>query len=393
MSHPDGTRGIEQLVRDTLTDPRRRLDPPPGHYQLVGQRIGRVRRQRALRWAGSVAAVVVLIAGLGLVAGRQRGAQPGPLGQPSPSTATTGGYGHWRSLSNIGTGAAVDVVAAGTAFYVVEESPATLLVLDRVDLRVVGSTGIPDGVEALAVDPGAARIWLWYTRPDGSTLAREYATGTLAPLRDVPVGDTQVFNGVAVDGDLWLATGKGLYRIRPSDTASQPVPGFTAGVHGLALDPTRHRLVLDTPLPGTAPWGSLRMTALYPDTMAVVTGAELPLLKESIAVVSGHVWVGGYGDETQPRLYRLDPDTLQVAGTSPLNDQVGPGAILWGGDDTLWVRDGADNGVSCVNPVTGEVAAQWSANLDPIASVGRTALAVIGGTSLVQLELSDRCAG
>lgn len=381
---------VEDLIRDTLTDPRRRLEPPPGHHQLIGEQIGRARRRRNRRRAGAVAAVVALLAVGGLAAQRPRTVLA-PYLEPSPATTTAGPYGGWHTLPKIGPGEPIEVVSnRGTFFYLLEESPGTLLMLDSLTLAVVQSVAVPDRPQSLAMDQTAGGIWVIYTRPDGVTMAREYS-GSFAPVRDVAVTDRQVFDAVALDGQLWLATGDGLYRIGPSDTAARPVPGLTGSVTALALDPVRQRLIY-TATP-TDPGASLRVNALDPATMAVTAGANLPLSKVSIAVVADHVWVGGFASGVNQHLYQLDPDNLTVSGTSEVNEQVGPGAVVSGGYDSLWVKDGTDEGLSCVNPGTGAIWQQWLVGVATVASTQGPVAIGVNQPNLVQLTVGGRCPG
>jgi hypothetical protein len=390
MSQPDGAHGIEQLVRDTLTDPRRRLDPPAGHHELVRAGIGRARRARTLRWVGATAAVVTLLAVVGLLVEHPTGTGPGPAALPSRSP-TVSQYA-WRRLPAVGPGEPVRILAADGWFYVLEQSPGTVLRLDRPNLAIAASAPVPDRVESLAVDPGADRLWAWYTRPDGITVAREFVASTLAQLRDVTVSGEQAFQGVALDGTLWLGTNAGLYRIGPSDSVARLVPGVAA-VYGIAVDPGRHRLLIDQPPAGALLLSTdIRVAALDPATLVLTVGTQLPVFKDEIVVVAGQIWLGGYGSGDTPRLYRLDPATLQVAGTSEVNDQVGPGAVLWAGTGSLWVHDGGDEGMSCLDPATGAIRQQWQANLNWVASLPGTAIAVLQ-PNLVQLEVTDGCGG
>ena len=385
MTQPDAPHGIEQLVRDTLVDPRRRLDPPPGHYQTVNARIGRARRRRNSRWLAAAVGVVAVLAAGGLVMD-QRGTGEGPSTPTSPSTAPSAAapqYAFWRSLPAIGTGEPVDVAAGDGWFYLLQESPGTVVRLNGRDVTTGASAPVPDKPEWLSVDAAADRLWVGYREPTGMAKVREYIASTLAPLRDVPVTDVQVFQSVAVDGELWTGTAKGLFRIGQGDQAARPVPGAGEMVFALALDPTRHRLLMDSPT---------GVNALDPGTLAVTQGARLNFVKESIAVVSGQVWVGGYTSGQDRRIYHLDPVTLQVTGTSPINDQVGPGAILAAGVSSLWVRGGADDTVSCLDPASGAVLRQWRRAGGPIVSLPGIALTV-SPPNLYQLALGDGCAG
>ena len=384
MSQPDAPRGIEQLVRDTLVDPRRRLDPPAGHYQAVNQRIGRARRRRNTRWLAAAVGVVAVLTAGGLLVDRT-GTRPEPSTQHSPSASpsATPRVGQRLPLPVIGPGEPVDVVAADGWFYLLEDSPGTVLRLDRASFAIGASADFPGTAESLAVDAPADRLWVGYRVPTGLSRVREYVASTLALLRDVPVTNQQVFRTVAVDGELWLGTDGGLLRLGPADQAARPVPGFTQMGYALALDPTRHRLLMDAPA---------GVIAVELGTLAVTRGASMSLVKESIAVVAGQVWVGGYASGQERRIYHLDPTTLQVSGTSPVDDQVGPGAILAAGSSALWVHDGGDTGLFCVDPVSGAVQQQWQRSGDPIASLPGVAVTV-DPPGLVRLMLAGGCAG
>lgn len=385
MSQPDAPRGIEQMVRDTLVDPRRRLDPPPGHYQSVTERIGRARRRRNTRWLAAAVGVLAVLAVGGLFVTRT-GTGPGPSARPSPSaspSASGPSVGQRHPLPSIGPGEPVKIVAADGWFYVLEDSPGTVLRLDRASFAIGASADVPGTAESLAVDAPADRLWVGYHLPTGISRVREYVASTLALLRDVPTTDRQVFSGVAVDGELWLGTDGGVLRVGPSDQAARPVPGFEQMGYALTLDPGRHRLLMDAPA---------GVIAMDPATLAVTRGASLSLVKESIAVVAGQVWVGGYASGEERRIYHLDPTTLQVSGTSPVGDQVGPGAIVSAGSSSLWVHDGGDTGAFCVDPVSGAIRQQWQRSGDPIASLPGVAVSV-DPPGLAQLMLSDGCAG
>ncbi len=59
------TDALETLVRETLGDPRRRLDPDPEHYSQVARRMNALRRRRAARgrsWRRGWQTMVVVVA-------------------------------------------------------------------------------------------------------------------------------------------------------------------------------------------------------------------------------------------------------------------------------------------------------------------------------------------
>jgi hypothetical protein len=111
-------------------------------------------------------------------------------------------------------------------------------------------------------------------------------------------------------------------------------------------------------------------------------------------VVANHVWVGGFASGIdKPRIYQLDPDRLTVIGTSEVNKQVGPGAVVSGGYDSLWVHDGADEGLSCVNPGTGAIWQQWLVGVDTVASMPGPLAVGVNQPNLVQLTVGGGCPG
>jgi hypothetical protein len=111
-------------------------------------------------------------------------------------------------------------------------------------------------------------------------------------------------------------------------------------------------------------------------------------VRRNVAVVAGQVWVGGYG----PRLVHLDPDTLQPAGTSPVAQEVGPGAAVWPGSAVVWVRNGGDEGLTCMNPADGAALQRWREVQGPVASTTGAALAS-QRAGAVWLTLDPVCAG
>ena len=164
---------------------------------------------------------------------------------------------------------------------------------------------------------------------------------------------------------------------------------------GLAADPARHRVLVGAMPLSSAPtntFAGVRVVAI--DTRSGKVVAQSPQTsvgKESIAVVGHEVWVGGYGDVDKPRLEHLDAATLKFVGSSPAGDNLGPGAILWPGADVLWVRNGGDEGLSCVDPKTGTILEQWLAIQGPVVSSNGHAFGIQAG--LQPLGLTGRCTG
>jgi hypothetical protein len=168
------------------------------------------------------------------------------------------------------------------------------------------------------------------------------------------------------------------------------VPGIVAA-YGLAADPARHRVIVGA-FNGSA--GGAQIDAVYTRTGKVSKGAQTTLGKESIAVAGGEIWVGGYGSEgpgRTNRLLHLDANTLQISGSSPLSDMIGPGAVVWPGQHVVWVSAGGDASVSCLSPETGAVLADYGNARGPVTSVGGSAYAL--NPNVVPLILTAGCTG
>ena len=136
-----------------------------------------------------------------------------------------------------------------------------------------------------------------------------------------------------------------------------------------------------------------QVVAVDDKTHALTRGGGLPFGKESIAVVGDDDLGRGYGDDPTARLVQLDTKTLQrKAGSSPVNADLGPGAILWAGQHVLWVRSGGSEQLDCVDPTTGDSLQTWNAVQGPVTSVAGAAYAADNGL-LKKLTLNAACKG
>lgn len=398
---------VERLLRDTLTDPRRSLEPDPRQYEWITELARGYRRRRARNRAGGLLAAAAVLAVL-IGVGGSVGGQPHPhRGAGPPPTAGIAGATGTRQPVAVGAGHAVDVVAGSPTpgaggkptpgeMYVLENSPPRLLRVDPTTMTVDAGADILLDPGGLALDEPAGKLWVWSRGSSTRTTVAEYAIADLTPLGGFTLPDYTV-TAAAWDGQLWLAAEHGLFRL--SDAAPGPVRVAAGGrgqVFSVAADPDHDRVLAG--VADTARFGGVRVIALGSRGQLLRTGDPLPVGKESIAVIGDRIWVGGYASGTSPRLVRLDPATLSVAGSSPVSHQVGAGAILWPGRTVLWVRDGGDAGLSCVDPVDGSVLQQWDSVQGPVASVPGYALAVgddrgASGTDTSTLDLWGRCAG
>jgi hypothetical protein len=100
------------------------------------------------------------------------------------------------------------------------------------------------------------------------------------------------------------------------------------------------------------------VVAYEPATGREAARVDVQLGKISIALTgNGELWVAGYdmlGDVAR-KVVHLDAATLEVAGGTPMNDRIGPGAVVWPGDSVVWVENNGGN-VTCVDAVTGAIA-------------------------------------
>jgi hypothetical protein len=370
---------IETLVRETLTDPRRRLDPDPQHYERVRGRARVLRRQRAGWWtagAAAVAAAAVVIA----ISAVPSGNRPRPLGRPAPTRVATP-LGVIDPLINFPTGV-TDVAVGPTSAYLLLSSPPSVVRLALPGHGVQATGSAPASADGLSLDPTANLLWVWSTAADGRMTVGEYDATSLTLRQTATIPTGQAFSAVAMGGELWLTSPAGLYRVTGTGTVTQ-VPGLT-GVFGLAADRGRNRILAGV--------DNTQLVAVDPSTLQVTRGGPIDVGKDSVAVVDGQIWVGGYGSGTGDRLRRYDPVTLKPVGTSEVNQQLGPGAVVWPGTGVIWVRDGGDEGLSCLDPVDGRILQQWREVQGPVASVTGNAMAAHNGQA-VRLPLNQTCRG
>lgn len=387
---------VEQLLRETLGDPRRRLPDAPDLYERVRAGAKR-RRQHSVRLGAAVCAVAVVVA-VAIVIGTgpadHRTARPGVAPSASTiepaqdSTSTT------INLSAYDFGANDVAVTRDAAYVLVGTAPMRLLELDPTTGKVLHAAYGPSDTDGgLIIDTGGGSVFVWSAAGE----LREYDARSLAQtniIYDVglPTG-TQIFSAVAIDGQAWFATDQGLFAVVGSGNkaVATKVPGLS-GVFGLAADPAHHRVIVGaTAADGTAALGQTQIDAVDLMTKTVTLGGQVNVGKEGIAVVNGQVWVGGYGETAWPRLIELDAN-LQPKTMPAVNSLLGPGAIVWPGEGVLWVRHGGDETLDCVDARDGAVLQTWSSVQGPVSSVPGVAYAANNG-SLLRLTLNAACPG
>ena len=395
---------VEKLLRETLTDPRHRLDPPPGMYDGVRQR-ARHRRHRMVQLASAVTAVVV-IAGVATAIGVKTN-QP-RKGQAAASLSASPPTHAQFNRVDIGAGSTGSLSLTPFAVFLAQTRPNGLVAVSPSDLSIAKQIVTPDAVDGTTVDQGAALVWTWSSiQPpvgsadsvQGSTSIHAYETSTLE-LRTAVTIPTYTFSAVALYGDLWVATADGLYVVADNNGSPAATKVTDGQVFSVAADAPRHRVLFGvynntpTTTSNTNTLGIVAVHAVDTSNRHVTTiGTQLPVGKESIAVVDGQVWVAGYGSGAL--LIHLDAKTLRpiaTGGPGLGKLDLGPGAIVWPGESVVWVRAGGSEALSCVDPKTGAVLEQWDEVQGPVASVAGRAYAASDG-SLEQLSLAGGCKG
>jgi hypothetical protein len=395
---------VEQLLRETLADPRHRLDPGPGMYDTVRERAHQ-RRRRAVQVASAFTAVVLIASvatAIGVNSGHRRADQvAAPSITPSPQT------GQATSV-DLGKGSTSAMAVTSSGVFVARQQPNELLQVSTTNLLITKRVATPDAVDGIAVDAAAGRVWTWSTTQAtvadsgqstgiDSTSIHAYATSSFAIDGAVTV-PTYTFDAAALDGQLWLATNDGLYVVTTAANGPVATKVISGTVFSVAADAVRHRVLygaqVSAPMGGANSLGSIVVHEIDAFTHAVIgVGSALPIGKESIAIVGDQIWVGGYGSDSTPRLFHLDGASLQPIQTTALDAlALGPGAIVWPGASVVWVRSGGSEGLACIDPQSGALLEQWPAVQGPVASVRGGAFAASDG-SLDQLSLSGDCTG
>lgn len=388
---------VEELLRQTLTDPRHKVDPGVGLYETVQSRArGRRHRRTTVMLA---AAAVIAVAAVGTTLGVRSSAQhrASPVNVPS-GAPVQGTIGH---SIDIGTNSftVTDAVTTTDALYVLASDPNKLVLLSPDGTQVKETADGPEGTPT-GLSLSAGRVWVWSQDSDkGRSDVRAYAARTLAFLGEFTV-DGAIFNAIAIDDALYFNSDHGL-QVAHTDVQKNGVittiegSVVTGSTYGLAADPARHRVLVGVTPTASAPpngFAGARIVAIDTRTGKVVAqSAQTSLGKESIAVVDNQVWVAGYGDVDKPHLLHLDAKTLRVVGTSPIGAKAGPGSIVWPGQNIVWARGGGNEQLGCLDPKTGAVLETWNAVQGPVTSVGGSAFGVEQG--LQQLNLSGGCTG
>jgi hypothetical protein len=340
---------------------------------------------------------VIAIVAASTVVLSQSGHRTSTTNRPSPSQPSKPAIGTLDQAVDVGSGWPGEAVVTTDGLYVLTTTPSQVVLLNAAGTNIKATASVPM-TDAVGIAVGDGRVWVWSQNP---RVLYVYDATTLQRLGWYTTSG-QIFAVTVVDGELYLTTdGGGLLRASAAQLPSGPltttkVAGIDGFTYGLAADPARHRVLVGVTPAGSPPangFTGARVVAVDTRTGKVVAQSpQTSVGKESIAVVGDQVWIGGYGDTDKPRIEHLDARTLRAVGTSPVGSQVGPGAILWAGQDVLWVRDGGDEQLSCVDPSTGTILEQWTAVQGPVTSVAGHAYGVQTGVQPLT-PLSGACTG
>jgi hypothetical protein len=339
--------------------------------------------RRRNRWL-TAAVVAVLVLAVGMFSHRhphRNSAAPAPDAFASaPEQQALGLRGRRVSL---GDGTPIDLAMQGALVYVLTRSPPRLIEVDGRGRTVMNSIMVTEGTTLMAFDGESNRLVT--VSSDGvSSMLQFYE-----PLLFNVVGQLAlpiVVNAItSVGGQLWLGANGGLYRITTRAKVAERLSGVDGAVRALVADPARHRLLVTL--------GDWPTTLLSVDsaTGRVTARSTLALGKVSLAVAAATIWVGGYGGPNDRKVLRLSPSTLNVIGASPVDAVVGPGAIVWGGEDVVWVRSGDSEDLACLASGSGSVLAHWSGIQGPVVSGAGLAFAPSMGYLLMLQTLHTSC--
>jgi hypothetical protein len=339
-----------------------------------------VRPLRGRLWRGMTVALTVATAvvAVALMRGQSQGprtaARPAPTPAasetPSPHTA----YGHKGRPVEIGAGSPVAIALKLDDLYVQLDHPSRLVALDPIhpSTRVV-SRNTPARPRLMLIDEANNRVWVISDEPRGGSRASAYDAATLAST----TGERLPFTasaGAVLDGVLYLAGPRGVFQLPmvAGRVRLSLLPGSLPQVRTLAPDRFGHRLV------ATA-LGVPASVQSIPVAGGRLFAVSRPLTgRVSVAVAGAQIWIAGDHGRQQPTVLRLDAATL-AALNSGVVGSASP-SVVWPGDSVVWISQ--SSALSCVDAVTGAVAAQWPGISGQVVSTGvcsKTAFAIDDG--------------
>lgn len=309
-----------------------------------------------------VVAVLVVVAGLalGIVVSNRAGHHPHAVNSPHPSAPPPSAAP--PSGVPVGAGSADTPALLMNGFvYIIREGLLYMHAATRpiINETVVGRFRRPDAAYLLVGDAAHRRIWAVQTI-EPSWTAYEYDAATLEQL-DARGANGSVAGAAVLGGDLYVNTDVGVVRDVGRAARRLESTGIRGG-RAIAADPGRGRLLL-LDLDGA----NAQIRGQSSTSHTIVAARAPVLVKGDIAVVGGHIWVGGFG-ERGALLYQLDPRSLRRLGASPLEAALGPGAVIVasGAHDFLVRSGGGGDQLWCVDGRSGAVRQTWAHVGDPV---------------------------
>jgi len=349
-------------------------------------RPGRLRRQ--------VLAGVVVVAAVGaLIVARSQGD-----GSPTASSSSS------RPRATIGESAPPSAPAPAPAIGVVTSSDVTFARIgttvyaldDGVLITVDLQTGrrrewpaVPANADryAMVADPAGTLVWL-VAATDTRAMVEALNPATLEVIGRRQVLRSQFMSAAAFDGVLYVGMTSGTFLIAPGGgSRAYTAPAMGGMPLALAADPSRYRILATVIREGNVVVGAWSEGRERPDVVA--TSA---IGKGALVTAGGRIWAVGFGPHAV--LARLDPKTLHAVRHSPLERQLGAGAVLVdSAREHLLVRAGAGNAdLWCLDAGSGAVVRHWGAAAGTAVLTSQGVVVLAPGRPLIRLP-SGACRG
>lgn len=346
-------------------------------------------RARTPRWIVAVLVVAALALGVTAIAAKSKHRRPVAQSAPTasaapPSTVFTPYIG---AALSIGPTMTVDVAVSGTHLYVLQVG--RLAELDTQNSAIIAQVPVGNPADGnslrLVDDPTGTSIWV-ITFGRTPTSITQFDARTLRPIRATS-WPAAVDGAAELDGYLYLQT-DGVAVLGPHDQNPHLIPGLSGPPGSIAADGLRHRLLI-------LKLGSPTRILTYSRGGTVQdSGAALDVSRADLAVVDGHVWLGGYGP-AGAELEQLDPVTFAPGPTNPLFAFLGAGARLVArGQHVVWVRAAPgqmSSFLSCINATDGTELRSWFGIEGQVASAVHSGF-IADGSAVLPLQLG-RCTG
>jgi len=339
-------------------------------------------RQRH-RWIAA-AIVTTLIVVASLVSNRSRPEPSVNNTDARPSKSVVAGPPLPGEAVDIGLGEPIDVTFGRGVGYALTVRPSRLVVFDVATHRTMNAALVGEGTVFVLFDEQAPDL-LWTVAVRGAASDLVAYDPLFLTVRARAKLDAAVMAATSIQGTLWMTTPSGLYRLPVGAKAASRVADVDGQLRAIAADPTRGRVLVSA---GDMPAAIVSVDAV---TTKVLARTSVQLGKLSIAANGTGVWIGGYGNGDTPRVMRLDPRTLKPSGGSPVANQVGPGATVWNGHQSVWVLSGGNESLVCVNAASGRVLARWSGVSGPVVSTGTSALTISRGVVVELVTMATPC--